>query len=180
MITRFAPLALLALVGCVEIELTAPSICMEAAEVDLSTGPLPAWIDGPLVVEEQVASEGVELPEGLSGELTVLDGVLRAGAGDLAFVRRARVRLADASGTPLVDLLTYDRERDGLASNELPVKTVEEPVDVLKWMETGDISLGFEIEGEPSEFPSELKVDARICMTGQVRYVERFINVEDR
>ncbi len=181
MITRFLPLLLA--VGCIEVEVEAPSVCLQAAEIEFSTGPLPDWLDapldGPVLVEEHVDSQGVELPEGLSGELWMENGRL-ASEGALDFVEAAFVEVLDAEGTPQARVLSYDRELDGPPDDALEVRAPSEPVDVLQWMSDGVLSLGIGIEADPSTLPEDLQVDAHICLSGEVRFVQRWIVIEDR
>lgn len=173
---RFSMAVALLCTGCLEVEVTAPSVCLNAQKVDLSVGPLPAWLEGPMTVEEEVAPDAVELPEGLSGELVVQEGLLTTDAS-LEFVRAARVHVMK-DDVP-VDLLVYDRDVDGVASDSLPIRVAsDEPVDVLSQVADGSLALGVELEGDAEAFPPELFVDARVCMAGQVRYVQRWVDIQ--
>lgn len=173
---RFAFAVVVVCTGCLEVEVTAPSVCLNAQRVDLSVGPVAEWLEGSITVEEEVAPDAVELPEGLSGELVVRDGMITTDSS-LEFVRTARVHVVKESGP--VDLLVYDRSVDGVADGDLPIRVVsEEPVDVLRQVTDGTLALGVELEGDAETFPSELFVDAQVCMAGQVRYVQRWIDLE--
>ncbi len=191
----------LGLTGCLQIEVEVPSICIErtfaADGLDPQTIESASdWLDdvGEVEVVQQVDADldagleslGVELDETLASDETALwvrEGRLWSADHDsMDFVRSVSVAVLGPTSLA-VPVLSYDRQGDRPVSDELfvhPVATDDAGMDLLEWMDDGDLALAVALDVDGESLRPDLTLQTELCMAGTVFWEHRWVTVEDR
>jgi hypothetical protein len=198
---------LLPVSACVQVQVDVPSLCIrqsvgteraDAGSVDAAS----EWVEPGVGIEvvqllDVDLDAGLEtLGVGLEGAVTddptaglwLQDGRMWRDDNDtVAFVHRVSVAVLDPE-RPAVPVLSYDRDRDGAVSDELVVQPIVEeapvasgaPQNLLERMVDGRLSLGVALDVDPETVPPGAVLETELCMSGVLRFEERWVTVEDR
>jgi hypothetical protein len=169
--------------ACVQLEVEAPSVCVDAKEVALAVPEVPVLPSDeapPVVIATEVVQDEMSaIPDELVAAVTFSDGHLAPsqGAAALTFVTGARVSLGSATdgGLPTVDLLSFER-RAGDTAPDVAVLGLGEAVDLARYLGDGGAVFGIELTADPGALPDEIRFDANLCLSGVLSYEHAFLD----
>lgn len=192
---------LVALTGCLQVEVEVPSICIERSVAADGLDPATVeaagdWLEdaGEVEVVQQVDADldagleslGVELDQTLASEETAL--WVRHGRmwtpdhESMAFVQGVSIAVLGPESTA-VPVLSYERPKNAPVSDELfvdPVVTGADAMDLLEWLDDGELSLAVVLDVDVESLRPELTLQTELCMAGTVFWERRWVDVEDR
>lgn len=166
-------------IGCVQVDVTAPEVCLSAADVEMPAPPdLSEISDAPIELSTEVVQDELsELPDQISAEVLFEGGLLAAVEGNLDFVDTAKVTLSSPSGElPDVSLFSFDRSVQA-ADADVPILGAGDIIDLAAYLANGGAAFGFELTGNAAEVPERVVFDADLCMSGVLSYEHRFIDL---
>ena len=165
-------LASVAAMGCVEVEVIAPSVCIGADAIELEVpwvGELPPEMhDEPIALDTEIVQDEMsDVPAGVMAEVVFFEGLLAPidGEGTLEFVQSARVSLRSAtahSRLPQVDLLGFERG-EGDDAPDVVIKGLGEAVDLARYLTDGGAAFEIELTGDAALVPERVVFDADLC-----------------